>query len=347
MPHHVAWKLSEQRTGTPSPLRTTSRAVSHIQELRNMKKVACLSATAFMAAAVVMSAQEALPNDETICPAGACSSPDPAVNIRTRWAMRRSTEFDKVTVAVLPLGSVEQHGPHLPVGTDLLLADAFATAIATHFDKGVAVLPASPFGASFEHASFPGTLAVPDDALQMLWGSLIASIAATGTRSVVLLNAHGGQTPNALIAARRARFELNPRVLAIVVNLQAMIHNSKEIVLNETRWTEEDWEWESAHGIHGGLVETSLMLYLHPESVDMASAMRFSPKASAYGKHLEPYGNTISYGWRAQDLFPKGASGDTTRATALIGRRIYHSVCQELRRILEEAIHTGPEVFST
>lgn len=277
--------------------------------------------------------------DQPICPAR-CLPSAAGSHVRNGWAMRRISEFDALSVAVLPLGSVEQHGPHLPVGTDLLLAEAFAKCVSDRFTQEVVLLPTSPFGASFEHAAFPGTLAVPDHALDALWSSLIASVSATGLRSLMLLNTHGGQTPNAEIVARKARFDRVHPMRTFVVNMQAIIHNSKDIILRETKWGDKDWLWESMYGIHGGVIETSLMLYLHPEAVDMSKAKRFRPRKGAYGVHVKPYGSYVSYGWQTQDLFPEGVGGDTTAATSDIGRQIFDASCHELVQIIEEVKNT-------
>jgi creatinine amidohydrolase len=259
-----------------------------------------------------------------------------------RWAARRSV--DKVRLAVVPLGAIEQHGPHLPLGTDLILAEAFGAAIDRHFGDGdVAVLPASPFGASFEHAAFSGTIAVPDDVLQGLWGSILASVAAAGVRSAILLNAHGGQTPNAQIAVRRARFETTPPLLAILVDLQALIHDCKSVVLAASDLSERDWAWEAAHGIHGGLVETALMLHLQSHLVDAGAASRFEPRATARAGRLEPHGDVVSFGWQAQDIFPRGAGGDASRATPELGRRIFEHASEALLRIVADTRDASPE----
>jgi hypothetical protein len=163
-----------------------------------------------------------VPSSCASCSAWGSKGGTNAVQSQHAWASKSYQELDAAQIAIFPLGSIEQHGSHLPVGTDLFLAEAFADSIAV---PGVIKLPGSPFGASFEHARFPGTIAISDEPLQSMWMSVIKSVAKTGIRKVILLNAHGGQTPNAQIVARNARFQTSPPVLAVVVNLQALVHD--------------------------------------------------------------------------------------------------------------------------
>jgi creatinine amidohydrolase len=258
---------------------------------------------------------------------------------RNEWISRTYAEFSNVKIAIFPLGSVEQHGLHLPVGTDLLLAQAFADAVAS---PEVLKLPASPFGASFEHNAFSGTVAIPDDALETTWASVINSIAKTGIRIILLLNSHGGQTPNAQLVARRARFQSNPPVLVVVVNLQALIHDAAAHVVTATEHGSKgfDWNWESKHGIHGGLVETSLMLHLFPDLVHQQNMMRFNPRPVARLGVLEPYGNIISYGWETQDIAQCGALGDASRATANLGKEIFQRSSNHILRLVDDLQNT-------
>lgn len=261
-----------------------------------------------------------------------------------RWVSLRSV--DKIRLAVFPLGAIEQHGPHLPFGTDTLLAEAFGNCIAAEFQAGdVSVLPSSPFGASFEHSAFPGTLAVHDDTLQGLWGSILSGISSAGVKSCIMLNAHGGQTPNAQIAVRRARFEFKPPILAVLVNLQALIHDSKQLILDKTTLGEEEWTWESKNGIHGGLIETSLMLHLHPDLVDMSKAKKFGFNHISRKGYLEPYGTVVSYGWQAEDLFPGGAGGLAANATPELGLAIYDNACLQLAKIVAETLQSDRETM--
>lgn len=258
------------------------------------------------------------------------------------WAQRRFDEFAEVQVAIVPLGSVEQHGPHLPVGTDMILAEAFATAIAT---CEAPTLPVSPFGASQEHASYPGTLTVPDQPLQMMWESIISSIASAGVRKVILLNAHGGQTPNAEIVARNARFSINPSVLAVTVNLQVLLQEVASSIFSNNSTYGKAWEWEARYGIHGGLLETALMMHLHPRYVKYESATNFLPRNGTRTSALEPHGRYVSYGWRAEDLTSSGALGDASLASSQAGAELFEATRQKLDIIVSDLCRINVEAF--
>lgn len=273
--------------------------------------------------------------------AGSCALPENTVDC-AQWASRVSTDFEDVQVAILPLGSIEQHGPHLPLGTDMMLAEAYAKAVAT---CRVPVLPVSPFGASSEHAHFPGTLTVSDETLHQLWGSLIDSIASTGVRKIILLNAHGGQSQNAEIVARNARFSTTPPTLAVTVNLQSLFHDVAYSVVSKWPHLKQAWEWESKHGIHGGLLETALMLYLHPRLVRMEYADKFLPRPELQTHVLKPHGSYMSYGWRIRDLTASGALGDASLASVEIGKELFRVSREKLERIVADVLQINVDTF--
>lgn len=270
-----------------------------------------------------------------------CTGNDETSFRKEQWAQRRTV--DEISVAILPLGAIEQHGPHLPLGTDLFLAEAFANAVAKECDDhSVAVLPASAFGASFEHARAPGTIAIPDAALQELWGAIIHSVTRAGVRRVILLNAHGGQTPNAQIVIRKARFESAPPVLAVLINLQTIIHDCLRANSTIADLSEEQTAWEYANGIHGGLVETALMLHLHPGLVDTSEAKHFKPFPTSRKGSLEPHGGSVSYGWRVGDVFPDGVGGFASSATPGLGQAIFRQALAEVLNIVRDTRDSAP-----
>jgi creatinine amidohydrolase len=238
-------------------------------------------------------------------------------------------------VALFPLGSIEQHGPHLPLSTDLLLANAFADVSSS---KTALRLPASPFGASMEHLRFSGTLAISDSPLNGLWKDVISSVAAAGVLKIILLNAHGGQSPNTAVVSRDARFQSDPPVLVVVINIQAVIHDAAGRLIADGAFPDlvEMWLEESTFGIHGGLIETALILHLHPQLVNMTLARHFEPRPSARGDYLEPYGHVVSYGWEAQDLSKDGALGDASLATAEFGRAIFEIASAYVKAAVDE-----------
>lgn len=129
------------------------------------------------------------------------------------WAALRAPDFagldPESTVALLPLGSVEAHGRHLPVGADGLINDAIVAAARKRLAAPVRllVLPALPVGLSLEHAGFPGTLSATPETLLALWADIGRGVTAVGLRKLILCNGHGGQTALVDLVALRLRAE--------------------------------------------------------------------------------------------------------------------------------------------
>jgi creatinine amidohydrolase len=236
---------------------------------------------------------------------------------RLWWSEYRTTEYAGIdadaTVAVLPLAAIEQHGPHLPVGTDALIAAGMLeSAIAVlPDDLDARILPVQAVGKSNEHLYAPGTLTLPAGVAIEAWTELGLSVHRAGIRKLVLVNSHGGNEEIMGIVAR----ELRVRCGMLAVKTSWMRFGLPEGLFSEA---------ETRLGIHGGDVETSLMLHFRPELVDMAAAQDFPSLAAetrARYRHLGPTG-THAFAWIASDLNPHGVVGDASAATAEKGRRV-------------------------
>ncbi|MBW6421749.1 creatininase family protein [Rhizobium sp. XQZ8] len=221
-------------------------------------------------------------------------------------------------IAVLPLGAHEQHGPHLPFETDTLIAESLVARIikALPANLPVTFLPVEPVGYSIEHMDVAGTKTLAFDEAVNRWLGIAESLNRKGIRRLVLLNAHGGNSPLLTVVATEARVRFNMLVVA-------------------TSWTRfgqpEGWisPEEKAIDIHGGDIETSVMLAMWPDRVNMAKAEAFSSRQSDFAtsfKHLRAYG-PHAFGWKMSDLNEKGVAGDAAAATAERGERLVaHSV---------------------
>lgn len=236
---------------------------------------------------------------------------------RLRWAEYRTTEFGSIdpeaTIAVLPLAAVEQHGPHLPVGTDALIAEGML-ATAEKFlpvDLDVRSLPVQSVGKSNEHVHAPGTLTLPPNVAIEAWTELGLSVARAGVRKLVFVNSHGGNEEMMGIVARELR--VRAKMLCVKTSWSRFGHPDGMFSDVERR-----------HGIHGGEVETSLMLHFRPDLVDMTKAENFtslSAETERRFKHLGPTG-THAFAWIASDLNRHGVVGDASLATAEKGRAV-------------------------
>jgi len=230
------------------------------------------------------------------------------MNRRLDWTEFRAGEFaglDPITeIAILPLAAIEQHGPHLPVGTDTLIAEGMLAQLRADLpeDLSVRILPVQAIGKSNEHLFAAGTLTLDAPSALAAWTEIGLSVARAGIRKLVLVNSHGGNADLMSILAR----ELRVRAGMLAVKCSWGSFGYPEGLFSE---------FELTHGIHGGDIETSLMLAFAPHTVDMAKAERFGLNKTA----IPPTG-PVSFGWIATDLNPHGVVGDAQLATAAKGR---------------------------
>jgi len=254
---------------------------------------------------------------------------------RRRWVEMTTAEFSALppdTVAVLPVAAIEQHGPHLPVYVDACLNEGVvARAMALiPAELPVTFLPMQAVGKSNEHLAFPGTLSLSAETLIRLWTEIGESVHRAGVRKLVLFNSHGGQPQIMDVVARDLRVRLEMFVVcasSYSFGTPAGLFSSDEL----------------KHGIHGGGVETSMMLALRPDLVQMDKAADFVPLSLAMEKeyrYLTPEGR-IGFAWQTQDLHPSGACGNASDADAERGAKCVEHAAQGLVALLAE-VHRYP-----
>jgi len=216
-------------------------------------------------------------------------------------------------IVVLPLGAHEQHGPHLPFETDTIIAEGIVARVndALPSNLNVNFLPAQPVGYSIEHMDVEGTQSLAFSEAVNQWIGMGENLHAGGIRKLVMLNAHGGNSPLMTIVATELRTRLD--MLAVATSWT-------RFGLPEGLITPED----KALDIHGGFIETSVMLALRPDLVDMSKAQNFPSKQSDFAKefkHLRAYG-PHAFGWKMHDLNVQGVAGNARAATAEAGEKI-------------------------
>ena len=222
------------------------------------------------------------------------------------WADLRRPEFEaldaKSAVAVLPTAAIEQHGPHLPVGTDAHIMEGMLARLraACPAELDLLILPVQAVGKSNEHLDARGTLTLSAATALAAWTEVGLSVARAGVRRIACINSHGGNLDLVSILAR----ELRVRAGMLAVKAQWGSFGVPDGLYSER---------ERAFGIHGGDLETSLMLLFRPETVDMGAARDFA--SAAEGAAIPPVG-PVSRGWIASDLNPAGTVGEAHRATA-------------------------------
>lgn len=210
------------------------------------------------------------------------------------------------SIAILPTAAVEQHGPHLPVGVDTMIAEGMLAEFRRMCpdDLSPLILPVQAVGKSNEHLWATGTLTLTAETALKAWVEIGLSVARAGVRKIVIVNSHGGNLDLVSILTRELRVQAG--MLAVKCQWGGFGRPEGMYGAHET-----------AFGIHGGDVETSLMLHFRPETVDMTAARHF--RSSHEETPVPPVG-PISYGWIAADLGPDGVAGEAHLASAEKGR---------------------------
>lgn len=250
------------------------------------------------------------------------------------WADLATTDFAALdpatTVALLPLGAVEQHGPHLPLSVDQSLADGIVQAALPHVPGAapLLVLPTQHIGYSPEHEQFRGTLSLPAETVIALWSAIGAGVARAGVKKLLLFNTHGGQASLLDIVAR----ELRMRHQLIVYGCSWWNLPLGDAVTGLFS------AGEHRFGVHAGEIETSLMLALRPERVRMDQAADFGSTARerAAGYPILGNGRSAKLGWAMQDYNPRGAAGNAAGATADKGRALLDAAARQLALLVQE-----------
>lgn len=249
----------------------------------------------------------------------------------------KSQEMSKTneTIVILPFGAYEQHGPHLPNNTDTIIATKLAEKLDEVIDLfEIKLLPTEEIGYSIEHLDFGGTKSLTYHGAIDRWLGIIKQQYELGYRKILLLNAHGGNSPLLTIVATEARVKWNMLVVA-------------------THWTrfglpaELTPALDKSIDIHAGEIETSIMLSIQPDLVKMDHAENFASKQSDYTasfKYLRAYG-AHAFGWKMNDLNDQGAVGNASRATAQKGELIINHAVSGLKDLVTDMSQFKVEQF--
>ncbi len=246
------------------------------------------------------------------------------------FALALSSGLAEQTVAVLPVAATEQHGPHLPLSVDADLVDGVIAASLPHLPPELPVLflPTQKIGRSAEHERFPGTLSLSAETTMRVWMELGACVVRAGVKKLLLFNAHGGQISLMDIVARDLRCQHD-----------LIVYSSSWFSLPIEATTDALFSaQEQRFGMHAGEVETSMLLALRPQWVDMSQARDFHSTSQDRAAHYPILGNgrSAKLGWQMQDYNPCGAAGNAAAATADKGRAMIDAAGQQLALLLQE-----------
>ena len=247
-------------------------------------------------------------------------------------------------IAVLPLAAVEQHGPHLPLGVDAYIAEAYLARVRKILPEALPAtfLPVQRVGVSAEHLGYPGTLTLSAATAIKAWTEIGESLTRAGLRKLLLVTSHGGNVAAIELVARDLRTRLS--MLAVTVGWQRFGYPEGTFSGEERR-----------HGIHGGDIETSLMLAAMPDAVRTEKAAQATPATVAMAREFKWLGayRPAGFAWMTQDLNATGAVGDATQASTAKGEaalahgaQAFVELLREMDRFDLSRLREGPLIVS-
>ncbi|QOZ74604.1 creatininase family protein [Bradyrhizobium sp. CCBAU 53351] len=243
-----------------------------------------------------------------------------------RWADAPAAETAR-WIAVLPLAATEQHGPHLPLTTDVLIADAYLARVRELLPGSVPAtfLPVEPIGISTEHIDYPGTQTLPNEAALKRWTGIGEDIARRGVKKLVIITSHGGNSAAMMLVAQDLRAH---HKLFVVTTSWSRLSGADQLFPAE----------EVRHGIHGGAIETSIMLARYPDQVRKDAVADFPASSVAMAKQYRWLSTQrpAPFAWQAQDLNASGAVGNATLAEPAKGERLLDQGARAFCELLEE-----------
>ena len=228
--------------------------------------------------------------------------------------------FKEVDVALLPVGSIEQHGHHLPLDTDAFDANYLAGKVAAACsDPKPIVLPLIPYGVSYHHDDFSGTISISNDTLSRIIYDVGMSVARNGITKFVIINGHGGNTPSLQFAAQ-------------MIDRDAHIFTCVDS--GETSDADINALIETPNDVHAGEIETSTSIALRPHLVRLDKASKFVPHFSS--RYLN-FSSKRSVEWyaRTAKISSNGVLGDPTKASREKGERIWAVMIKNLVELVE------------
>ncbi|WP_369719698.1 creatininase family protein [Bradyrhizobium sp. LLZ17] len=243
-----------------------------------------------------------------------------------RWADAGAADISR-WIAVLPLAATEQHGPHLPLETDVLIAEAYLARVRELLPETIpaSFLPVEPVGISTEHIDYPGTQTLPTNVALEKWTAIGEDIARLGMKKLVIITSHGGNSAAMMLVAQDLR--AHHKLFVVTTSWSRLSGADQLFPADEVR-----------HGIHGGAVETSIMLSRYPDQVRMDAIADFPASSLALEKQYRWLSTQrpAPFAWQAQDLNASGAIGNATLAVADKGGQLIEHGARAFCELLAE-----------
>lgn len=242
------------------------------------------------------------------------------------WTEIAALSHPENVVIIQPIGSIEQHGPHLPLIVDSAIATAVTGKALAKLDPEIPAyaLPPLYYGKSNEHWHFPGTITLSSETLSAVLMETGESIYRAGFRKFVFINGHGGQ-PQILQIVARDLHQKYQDLMVFPLFVWQVPNVAEELLTPE----------ELEYGIHAGDAETSLMLSLFRDQVRMEQAVREYPEGLPQDSLLSMEGN-LPFAWVTRDLTKTGVLGDATVATQEKGDRILDSLINSWVQVIKD-----------
>ncbi|MGY3655501.1 creatinine amidohydrolase [Bradyrhizobium sp. USDA 376] len=242
------------------------------------------------------------------------------------WAKAAPADVSR-WIAVLPLAATEQHGPHLPLETDVLIADAYLARVREVLPENIpaSFLPVERVGISTEHIDYPGTQTLPTEIALKTWTGIGTEVARRGVKKLVIITSHGGNSAAMMLVAQDLR--AHQKLFVVTTSWSRLSGADKLFPADEVR-----------HGIHGGAVETSIMLARYPGQVRRDAIADFPASSVALEKQYRWLSTQrpAPFAWQAQDLNASGAVGDATLAVAEKGEQLIDQGARAFCELLAE-----------
>jgi creatinine amidohydrolase/Fe(II)-dependent formamide hydrolase-like protein len=229
--------------------------------------------------------------------------------------------FKEVDVVLLPVGATEQHGPHLPLDVDSFDAEYLALRVAEECrEPRPLVLPLIPYGVSYHHDDFSGTLSVSPETLSRLVHEVGIAVARHGITKLIIINGHGGNAPSLHFAAQ-------------MINRDA--HIFVAVDTGETSDSDVESMAHTLSDVHAGEIETSMTLAIRPHLVNMDKASKEVPDFSS--RYLDFHSHqSVNWFARTRKISDSGVMGDATRGEQEKGRKMWRVMIDHLVAFVEQ-----------